>query len=363
MEAGIEQDRDEGFSTVHIPDGYISPASAAVMYGAAAPFWWLAGQKVKRVVSGQAAPLLAIFAAFSFTVMMFNVPAPGGTTAHAVGGTLAAIVLGPWAAVITVSVALVIQALFFGDGGITAIGANCFNMAIVLPIAGYLVYRLVSRSAPVLSRRRLVAAGIGSYIGINLAGFLVALELGIQPVLWSDHGRALYAPYHFSKTIPAMMIAHLTLAGAAEVIATVFALAYIQRVHPYLLEGGRKPAAASRPKRSWQVPAIVATIILLVPLGLISSGSAWGDWASGELGQRKDVGYVPSGLHKYEGIWHAPFSGYSMPWVPNNPSFSQEAFAYILAAVVGLALIFTVVFALKVLSKRTVSGNPSPSPA
>jgi cobalt/nickel transport system permease protein len=349
---------------VHIPDGYISPASAAVMYGAAAPFWWLAGQKVKRVVSGQAAPLLAIFAAFSFTVMMFNIPVPGGTTAHAVGGTLAAIVLGPWAAVIVVSVALVIQALFFGDGGITAIGANCFNMAIVLPIAGYLFYRLISRGAPVLSRRRLVAAGIGSYIGINLAGFLVALELGIQPVLWSDNGRALYAPYHFSKTIPAMMIAHLTVAGAAEVIATVFALAYIQRVHPYLLEGKKKPATvATGPKRSWQVPAIAAAIVLLVPLGLLSSGSAWGEWASGELGQRKDVGYVPSGLHKYEGIWHAPFSGYTMPWVPNNPSFSQEAFAYILAAVVGLALIFTVVFALKVLSKRTAAGNPSPSPA
>ena len=81
------------------------------------------------------------------------------------------------------------------------------------------------------------------------------------------------------------------------------------------------------------------------------------------VGQRKDVGYVPSGLHKYEGIGHAPFSGYTMPWVPNNPSFSQEAFAYILAAVVGLALIFTVVFALKVLSKRGAVVGPGPSSA
>lgn len=342
----------------------MSPASAAVMYGAAAPFWYIAGRKVKSVVSGQTAPLLAIFSAFSFTAMMFNVPVPGGTTAHAVGGTLAAIVLGPWAAVITVSVALVIQALFFGDGGITTIGANCFNMAIVLPLVGYLTYRLIARGAPALSRRRLVAAGIGSYLGINAAGLLVGTELGIQPVLWSENGRALYAPYHFSKAIPAMMIAHLTVAGAAEVIATVFALAYIQRTHPYLLEGRTKAAAATaRVKRTWQTPAIAAAIILLVPLGLLASGSAWGEWAGGELSSRKDVGYVPSGLNKYEGIWHAPFSGYSMPWLPNNPSFAEEAFAYILAAVVGLSLIFTVVFALKVLSKRTASGSPRPATA
>jgi cobalt/nickel transport system permease protein len=289
--------------------------------------------------------------------MMFNVPVPGGTTAHAVGGTLAAIVLGPWAAVITVSVSLVIQALFFGDGGITTIGANCFNMAVVLPIAGYLVYRLIAQGAPALSRRRLIAAGIGSYVGINLAGFLVGVELGIQPVLWSENGRALYAPYSFSKAIPAMMIAHLTIAGAAEVIATVFALAYIQRAHPYLLDRSARVETASVKRRSWQFPAIAAAIILLVPLGLLASGSAWGEWASDELGSRKDVGYVPSGLHKYEGIWSAPFSGYSMPWVPENASFSQEAFAYILAAVVGLALIFTIVFALKILVKRTSGGS------
>jgi cobalt/nickel transport system permease protein len=152
-----------------------------------------------------------------------------------------------------------------------------------------------------------------------------------------------------------MMIAHLTIAGAAEVIATVFALAYIQRAHPYLLDRSTRPEPAVAKRRAWQFPAIAAAIILLVPLGLLATGSAWGEWASEELVSRKDVGYVPSGLHKYEGIWSAPFSGYTMPWVPENPSFSQEAFAYILAAVVGLALIFTIVFALKVFAKRASS--------
>src|SRR4029078_12976692 len=100
------------------------------------PFWAIAANRVRRIISGRTAPLLSIFAAFTFALMMFNVPVPGGTTAHGVGGTLTAIVLGPWASVITTSVALVLQALFFGDGGITAIGVNCFNMGVVLPFTG-----------------------------------------------------------------------------------------------------------------------------------------------------------------------------------------------------------------------------------
>ena len=76
---------------------------------------------------------MAMAAAFSFVIMMFNIPLPGGTSAHAVGGTLLAVVLGPWAACICVTIALVIQALLFGDGGVWTFGANCFNMAFVMP--------------------------------------------------------------------------------------------------------------------------------------------------------------------------------------------------------------------------------------
>ena len=344
---------------MHIPDGYISPETAIAMYGAAAPFWYVAGRKIKRLMSGQTVPLLAIFSAFSFTIMMFNVPIPGGTTAHAVGGTLAAIILGPWAAIVTVSVALVIQALFFGDGGITAIGANCFNMAIVLPMIGYASYWLISRRSEPLSRRRLVAAGIGSYIGINASALLVGIELGIQPIFWSSGGKALYAPYSLSQSIPAMMLAHLTLAGAAEVIATVFVLAYVQRTHPELLfrrsatpTTSAEVAVASRPRRNWVLPLAAGIIVLLVPLGLLANGTAWGEWNAQSLSQRKDVGYVPAGLQKYHSIWHAPFSGYTMPWAPAHASFMENALAYILTAVVGISMIFVIVFALRVLSKR-----------
>src|SRR5579884_4477980 len=154
---------------MHIPDGYLSPVFSVGMGLATVPTWAVATRKVQKVLDNRTVPLLAVFSAFSFTVMMFNVPVPGGTTAHGVGATLAAIVLGPWAAVITTSTALIIQALFFGDGGVLAIFANCFNMGVLLPFVGYGVYRLLAGRAPLLSSRRLWAAGIGGYVGLTAA--------------------------------------------------------------------------------------------------------------------------------------------------------------------------------------------------
>src|SRR5918911_4740605 len=108
---------------MHIPDGYLSPIISLGTGAVTVPAWAVAVRKVQAVLNQRTMPLLAIFSAFTFTIMMFNVPVPGGTTAHAVGGTLIAVVLGPWAAVIGVSMALILQALFFGDGGILAIFA------------------------------------------------------------------------------------------------------------------------------------------------------------------------------------------------------------------------------------------------
>src|SRR4051812_25310667 len=161
---------------MHIPDGYLSPATCATFFGASVPFWATAGRRVRKIVKSRYVPLVAIGAAYCFIVMMFNVPIPDGTTAHAVGAVLVAVLLGPWAAVIAVSTALLIQAVFFGDGGVLALGANCFNMAIVMPFVGYAVYRVLARTAPLTSRRRAVAAGIGGYVGINAAALCAAVE-------------------------------------------------------------------------------------------------------------------------------------------------------------------------------------------
>ncbi len=136
---------DRGRSRAH-PRRIPEPATCGVFGAVMLP----SGVKARRasigkIVKSRYVPLMAIGAAFSFLIMMFNVPIPDGTTAHAVGAILIAVVLGPWAAVIAVSIALVIQALFFGDGGVLAIGANCFNMAFVMPFVGYGVYRAARR--------------------------------------------------------------------------------------------------------------------------------------------------------------------------------------------------------------------------
>ena len=146
---------------MHIPDGYLSPSTCAALYATSAPFWYVGLRRVQALVNTSLVPLLSVFSAFSFIVMMFNLPLPGGTTGHAVGMGIAAIVLGPWAAMLAVSIALVIQAIFFGDGGITAIGANCFNMAILGSLAAYGVYRVVSWRAGLWSLRRVVAGAFG----------------------------------------------------------------------------------------------------------------------------------------------------------------------------------------------------------
>src|SRR5215813_1641119 len=101
---------------MHIPDGYLSPSTCASLYAVSAPFWYLSLKRIRKSLHSQALPLLSVFAAFSFVVMMFNLPLPGGTTGHAVGMGMAAIVLGPWISVLAISTALLIQALLFGDG-------------------------------------------------------------------------------------------------------------------------------------------------------------------------------------------------------------------------------------------------------
>ena len=223
---------------MHIPDGYLGPQTYGAAYAVTAPFWVIASRRINRTLRSRQVPMLALGAAFSFLIMMFNVPIPGGTTGHAVGAVLVAVLLGPWAACIAVSVALIVQAVLFGDGGITAIGANCLNMAVIMPFVGYGVYRLVSGRSEATSRRRWIGAAVGGYIGLNAAALATAIEFGIQPMLAHDAaGHALYAPYPLSVAVPVMAAEHLLLFGFVEAIVTGMVVAYLQRADASLLGG------------------------------------------------------------------------------------------------------------------------------
>lgn len=324
---------------MHIPDGYLSPATAAALYAASLPFWYRATQKIKTLLAGRAVPLIALFAALAFVIQMFNVPLPGGTTGHAVGSVLAAIVLGPWAASLAVSVALIIQAFFFGDGGILAIGANAFNMAIAMPFVGYYLYRALSGSAALTATRRVVAAAIAGYLAINAAALLTAIELGIQPMLFRDAaGRALYFPYGLEVAIPAMLLGHLTIAGAVEAFATGLVVAWLQRTNPQLLEafGGPQPGGLKTSRWAW---VGLLALVALTPIGLLAPGTAWGEWGRDEL-EQLGLGYIPTGFDEWSSLWRAPLPDYDLPTL-NNPTV-----AYVASAVFGVAIVIIAILAL-----------------
>ena len=183
-------------------------------------------KKIKKDLSAKHIPYLAMAAAFSFLVQMFNIPIPGGTTGHAVGAGIIALVLGPWTAVIAVSVVLIMQAFVFGDGGITAIGANCFNMAIVMPFVAYWTFNLLKGSSQNTVRVG-AAAFFSGYAGLSVAAVSAAFMLGIQPVIAAGpDGTPLYAPYPLSIAIPAMAVEHLFLFSIVEGVMTIALLKY-----------------------------------------------------------------------------------------------------------------------------------------
>jgi cobalt/nickel transport system permease protein len=223
---------------MHIPDGYLGPYTYIAMWVIMIPIWYYAGRKLSSELKSKQVPLLALAAAFTFVIMMFNVPIPGGSTGHAVGGAIIGIVLGPWAGVIAISVALVLQALMFGDGGITAIAANCFNMAVVMPFVAYYLYKAISGSTEITSSRRVVAAFIAGYISLALAATFTGFEFGIQPILHhTAEGVPLYMPYPLSVTLPAMVLEHVLGFSILEGLVTALIFAYIQKTDTSMLYG------------------------------------------------------------------------------------------------------------------------------
>jgi cobalt/nickel transport system permease protein len=340
---------------MHIPDGYLSPSTCAVGAIIAVPFVASAAVKVKDRVKTKNVPTLAVLAAVCFLIMMFNVPIPDGTTAHAVGGALVAILLGPWAAVIAVSVALAFQALLFGDGGVLAYGTNVVNMAIVLPFVAYGLYRLISGDAPLTSGRRVIAGFIGGYVGLNTAALCVGIELGIQPALFHDaHGAPLYSPYTLLQAVPAMLFAHLIVAGIAEGIVTAAVVTYLQRANLPLLQVNHpgvpvdaEAAAAEGARRRRLRPtlvtgAVMALLVVLTPLGLLAPGGAFGEDAPEGLDLHKlGLSAVPEGLNTYNGFWHnAIFDGYDFT------GDAHPTVGYLISAVIGILVVGLAVFAI-----------------
>jgi len=211
---------------MHIPDGLLDPITTIVLWIVTIAIMILGyfrmGKMFEKEDSEKMIPYIGVLAAIIFAFQFVNYPVPGGTSGHLVGGTLVAVILGPWASVIVLFLILIIQSLF-GDGGITALGANTFNMGIIGGIVGFylviLFVRLLNNTSLKKELKVTIATAIGSYIAIVLASFICGIEIGISGTI----------PIEIA--IPAMVFWHI-LIGIGEAIISALIVFYIYKTKP-----------------------------------------------------------------------------------------------------------------------------------
>lgn len=237
---------------MHIPDGFLDPRTAMTTGVLAATGLGVALRQVRRSLPPRRVPLLGLSAAFVFAAQMLNFPVIGGTSGHWIGGVLTAVLLGPSAAVIVLSTVLTVQCFLFADGGITALGANIFNMAIVGGVGGWAIYRLVGRLSNGPSGR-LFAAMVAGWAGTVLASIACAGELATSHTI------------EWPVVFPTMVGIHI-LIGIGEGLITTLVLAAIAQARPDLLgvavpgPAAPEPYEPSRPSASPAGPPWTASV-------------------------------------------------------------------------------------------------------
>jgi cobalt/nickel transport system permease protein len=324
---------------MHIPDGYLGPATCVVFYGAMSPLWYVGARRVEAGLGARGLPRLSLASAFVFVLMMFNFPLPGGTSGHLVGAAILAVTLGPWAAFIAISLALFIQALVFGDGGVTALGANVFNMAFLMSFTAYAVHGLLAGPIREKGLRSFMAAALAGYVSVIAAALAVALELGVQPLIAVDvAGNPLYAPYHLGVTLPAVLIPHLLFFGPVEALGTALVLRSLgegaRRVAPRPAHG-----VSGRERPLWWG---LSALVIMTPLGLAASGAPWGEWSPEAFGEI--FGFLPEGMAWLGGLWRGIMPGYGIGALAPRFGALGSALVYILSAAMGSALIVFFVY-------------------
>ena len=206
---------------MHIPDGFIDLKTAVSTAVVSAGVLAAAIYKVKSYFKAKVIALMGVMSALIFALQMINFPIIGGTSGHLLGGALAAIVLGPHAGAIVIAVVLIVQAFIFMDGGVIALGANIFNMAIIGVYGSYLIYWLIGK----ISKKRtifLISVAVASWLSVVIASFFAALELGIS------------GTYALGITLKAMVGVHMII-GIGEVVITVAVIAFINKIRPDLI--------------------------------------------------------------------------------------------------------------------------------
>ena len=294
-------------SQLHIPDGFLHIAVAAVCWIAALITLYFATQNAQQKFDEKLIPLAGIMAAFIFAAQMLNFPVAGGTSGHFIGAALATIVLGPWLGILVMAAVIILQALLFQDGGLVVMGANILVMGVVPAFVGY----GLSRSFMNRPRgQRLVAIGVTSWLSLMAAAFITAL------LLWISGTSAL------GVVVPAMLGIHAII-GIGEALVTVAAYTFIVQTRPELVEKGRVSGG-----RNWVVGGVAVALFLVLLAPFASSSPDGLEWVAGERGFLAAAQDAPFEI----------LPDYTVPFLGDG------AISTIAAGIIGALLVFTIAF-------------------
>lgn len=205
---------------MHVPDGFLSTSVVAGTYAASGATAAVAFRKLRQKISEERIPLLGVTAAFIFAAQMINFPVANGTSGHLIGGLLAALVAGPWGGFLIMLTVLLVQAFLFADGGITALGANVFNMAFIGSVVAYYIYLFLFNTF----KNTKLAIVLSAWLSVELAAAACAVELALSGTI------------PLGIVLPAMLFWH-ALIGAGEAVITAGVIAAVEHYRPDLLAG------------------------------------------------------------------------------------------------------------------------------
>lgn len=210
---------------MHIPDGFLTLYVIVPTFIITIIFWIISFKKIK--ITDQQVPIMGLLTALFFAAMMMNYPIIGGTTAHLLGGASIGLILGPYAGCISVTIILVLQALLFGDGGLTTLGANVLNMGIIGVFVPCILFLAMNKVFKAKTNGTLYAMiFISAFVGDVLAAVSAGTELGLSTPTFQ---------YGLSVAVPAMAINH-SIIGVAEGIVTVILIGALLKLRPDVLE-------------------------------------------------------------------------------------------------------------------------------
>jgi cobalt/nickel transport system permease protein len=228
---------------VHIPDGFINAGVSAAAGVVSAGGIGYSLLRAKETLSEKLAPMAGLVAAFIFAVQMLNFPVAAGTSGHLLGGCLAAIMVGPWAGAIVIAVVLLVQALLFADGGLTAYGLNVFLFSLIGSWGGYAIFRGIRSVLPATRGSAVGATGVAAFVTVVLTSiaFVVLYSLG-------GNGDAPIG------TVFAAMVGVHSLIAVGEAVISAFVVGVVLGVRPDMVYGAQDLA----PSLQMHEPAAVA---------------------------------------------------------------------------------------------------------